>query len=1057
MGDQGSDRERVLEERLARLEARLQRLEAAAMLAGGAAQPAPATAVPPIVAQPSPTVASQAVPPQQPFVWRAPEPSAQRPRPAGSGWVAPGSKPIPPTPSTGQSSRGTPFGSMGRAGFTASLAEIEARLAGRALAWAGGIALILGAIFFLSIAFSRGWIGPELRVVIGLVAGSVALAIGAVLLERGNRLLGHVLTPVGLAVISISLVGATRLYDLIPVEIGLIVALISAIAAAVIAVRADSQIVAAFGLISVLAAPPLLGATPDLATLLFVVVVLIGTTGVALWRSWSWLPPTAFVLSVPQVATWVGSDPATGFGLVGIWLYWLLNVVAAGGEEFRRRRDNLSPSSATLLLANVAFLVWAGFELLSDDRLAYRAFFLVLVALAQAGIGGYFVVRDGERNLFGLLAIATGIAAVTMAVPIGLGAPAVPIAWTAEAVALAWVAVRRGHPYSAFASAILYALAGVFVISLYRDPPGSTSGVPFVDGPGAALGFFLAGVAVGVWLVRDRSLRAGLAALGLLVAATCVTSVLDTPGTVIAWSILMVVGAAVRRVIPLLPGAAIVWLVQGLIPRVLQGVGDWRRPTDALLPFMTTFLGVAATVALVGPVYGRTTGDPATGVPFVDPAGAALAAYLVGLLIVGWVDGRSRLREPLAAVGLVVTAWACVTEFDGVALVAAWSALMVMGFALWRLFRSMPQGPRLVIFEIARPRLTMTLDLVLPFTAVFCGLLATLHILATELPSRQFGRELPPKVPFTDSGAVAAMFLTAAILLSGAAVGGARARRASILLAGGVVAYTIPFEVYAWVVAILWVGLAGLALVMARVDRPGRSAFLIACAILVGCAATVAILIVAPPSQLQVTPAGLESIAVLQSIAALGAVVIGLLMLARFGKTEPWVRWTRLAAGVTVVYLISVAVVGVFASRVGGSTSTDELRTQGQVALSVSWAIMGVVAFVAGLRLQMEDLRRGGMALLGLATAKVFLFDLAALDVAYRVISLIVLGVLLLVSAGLWQRFQPRPPEPERPAEQELTPEPERTVEPGVADMAPETEAAPEPQPPKRPPRRRTA
>ena len=226
-------------------------------------------------------------------------------------------------------------------------------------------------------------------------------------MERRNRLLGHVLTPVGLAVISISLVGATRLYGLIPVEVGLGVALLSAIAAAVIAVRAGSQIVAAFGLVSVLLAPPLMGASPDLSTLAFVAVVLIGTTGVALWRSWSWLPPTAFVLAAPQAASWVTGDPEPAVGLLGIGLFWLLNIVAAGGEAFRRRRDDVSASSATLLLANVAFFIWAGFVLLSGELEVYRGFFLVYLALAQVGVGGYFVVRDGERNLFGLLAIGT--------------------------------------------------------------------------------------------------------------------------------------------------------------------------------------------------------------------------------------------------------------------------------------------------------------------------------------------------------------------------------------------------------------------------------------------------------------------------------------------------------------------------------------------------------------------------------------------------------------------------------------------------------------------------
>ena len=63
-----------------------------------------------------------------------------------------------------------------------------------------------------------------------------------------------------------------------------------------------------------------------------------------------------------------------------------------------------------------------------------------------------------------------------------------------------------------------------------------------------------------------------------------------------------------------------------------------------------------------------------------------------------------------------------------------------------------------------------------------------------------------------------------------------------------------------------------------------------------------------------------------------------------------------------------------------------------------------------GLRLRIDDLRHGGLALLALATAKVFLFDLSALDVAYRVISLVALGILLLTSAWVWQRLQPKAP-----------------------------------------------
>src|SRR5258708_3212903 len=49
---------------------------------------------------------------------------------------------------------------------TRSFADLEEQLSSRLLAWVGGIALVLGAMFFLSLAFSRGWIGPEARVLI---------------------------------------------------------------------------------------------------------------------------------------------------------------------------------------------------------------------------------------------------------------------------------------------------------------------------------------------------------------------------------------------------------------------------------------------------------------------------------------------------------------------------------------------------------------------------------------------------------------------------------------------------------------------------------------------------------------------------------------------------------------------------------------------------------------------------------------------------------------------------------------------------------------------------
>jgi uncharacterized membrane protein len=855
MGSAENEQE-SLAERVSRLESRIAKIEAALT---PDPQPTPEVPRPPVV------------PPAPVIYWQTPQSSRSQPAPAMT--AAQAVRPSDPAPQ--------PAATLVPPPLRMSFGELEERLAGRALAVVGGIALILGAIFFLSLAFSRGWIGPELRVLIGLAAGSAAVAGGAAFLERRNQLLGNVLTPVGLAIISISLLGATRLYHIVPTEVGLMGALLSAIVVALVAVRNDSQLVAGFGLVSVLLAPPLLEAAPDSTTLAFIGVALIGTTSIAVWRSWRWLPPIAFLLTVPQAAAWIGSEPAPALALAGIAAYWALNIVAAGGEEFHRHRDDLSTSSATLLLGNAAFVVWAGFVVLDGDLAVHRGLLLLVVAAAHLAVGGFFVTRDGERNLFGLLTLGTGIAALTMAMPIQLGAPAVPVAWTAEAVALAWVATRRGHPYSAAVSAILFLLAALAVGTLYPLGEVAQPGLPFIDERGAALAFFLAGAALGVWIVRDQSLRSALGAAALLVAMYAASAVLTGLSFVLAASALMVLAAAIFGALPMLPDRPIEWLIDGLIPPNLRD-SRWREPLDLALP---------------------------------------------------------------AAMGLF-------------------------------------------------------------------GALSALHLAAIELPIREFGDVTPPPIPFSDAGAAGAGILIVGVLVSGwildARLGGRLESRTAVLIGGAIAAYTIPFEVYAWAVPVLWVGLGLGALLIAGRDTVGRRAFSIAAGVAMFGAAIVALGIVAPPSRLVVGPAAIPWLQVAQTVVSLAAVAFGTAVLALRWPQPTHRRWMRYAAGVLVVYLLSVLAVDIVGARVGGAIAVDELRTQGQVVLSVLWAVLGVGAFMYGLRSNRSELRQGGLVLLAVATSKVFLFDLAALDVAYRVISFIALGLLLLASAWLWQRAQPK-------------------------------------------------
>jgi hypothetical protein len=487
---------------------------------------------------------------------------------------------------------------------------------------------------------------------------------------------------------------------------------------------------------------------------------------------------------------------------------------------------------------------------------------------------------------------------------------------------------------------------------------------------------------------------------------------LSGPPVVAAEIALAVVGAALCAAMPALRGAA-----ADPDPGRTRAAAAVRA-ARLLVPAAMLVAGAVATAHFLVFELVLDWAAPPSGVPFVGVTGLTLLAYLLGLLAVGWMERSWAVRQSLAALGVLITAATCAAELQDVALVAAWAALAVLALAIWRALATV--AARAGARDAFRPilpigsgdeRTTRLLAAnVLRIAALFVAGCAVTLTLRQGLPPAELGVGELPEVPFTDTGAAMGAILAAAAVLAGLVTGGPFARRAGILLAGLAIVYTIPFEVEPWAVAVLWSALAIAAFVSTRLDAAGTVPYLVAGFVILGLAAATAVLYVAPPSRLVLSADGLTQLEALQSLAALASVLgAGVVAIALF-RSVPWVRWAEIAVGILGVYLVSVGVVDVFATQVGGTTSVEELRWQSQAALSVTWALMGMISFVAGLRLGRADVRVGGLVLLGVTTAKVFVVDLAALDVVYKVMALFGLGLVLLVSGGLWQRLHLRPP-----------------------------------------------
>ena len=648
--------------RIDRLEARLGQVEARPA-ARGMLQTAASEAISPEATSPE-AISPEASAPErvvsenpmspparpEPVVPAGPPPLVVDPlwqEPAAAAWAT---EAVPPAP--------RPVASAPR-----SIGDIEDLLSGRILAWVGGLAIFLGAVFFLSLAFSRGWIGPAGRVGIGIGASVLMIVAGGWFFERRERVVGHVLVAVGLGVMSLAFLAATSFYDLIGVEVALLGIFVSAIAAAAIAIRANSQLVALYGLVAALAAPPVLGADPDGTTIAFLSLTLVGTTAIALFRSWSWLPMAAFLLTAPQIAAWIADDAPLGAGLVVLTGFWLLNAVAAGGEEIRTRsRDAiLRTVSATVLLGNAAFVVWGGFALLVGEYAEWRGLFLVVVGLAHALLGGWFLgVRD-ERHPFGLLAAGTGIAALSMAIPVQLGGPIVPIAWSAEAAALAWVYARRQHGYSAGVAVALLAgaLAHLGTIEYpFWEFGEAVAETPFLNGSGGTLAFILGALLVGGWLVRLVEARIALTVLGSGLLLYALPFELSGMWLLAALATLAVAVFALDQWLDRVPGfvdaprwdlrhglllpaaasAAFAGLHALAFELPLDDVAGWNQPSTPFTSEQTLAAGILIVAALAAAAVARWREARVAGIL----AATAIAAYLMpfelrpAAMVVAW-------------------------------------------------------------------------------------------------------------------------------------------------------------------------------------------------------------------------------------------------------------------------------------------------------------------------------------------------------------------------------------------------------------------------------------
>lgn len=362
--------------------------------------------------------------------------------------------------------------------------ELEDLLGGRVLAWVGGVAVVLGVVFFLVMAVSRGWIDEPTRVVLAFASSTALLAVGLYLYERrGQTEAAVAAVAAALASLYASLTVATNVYDLLDPVLGLAVAALVGAAGAAIAVRWGVAVVGWLAILGALASPLLVDAGTSNSALAFMAVALVSATAVLVWQRWGWLASGAFLVSAPQLVGWVDGAEGIAVPLVVVTLFWGLYAVAAVGYELRVPVSRLRFSSALLLLANALLAGGLGYHVLTDEPLAARTAWILWLSLVHVVVGGAGFRQRMSKEIAALL-IAIGVAFSALALALALDGPALVAGWSAEAAVLALVASRTRDRRAFIGTAAFLGLAAAHTLSFEAPPDSLLHGA---DGLGRAL------------------------------------------------------------------------------------------------------------------------------------------------------------------------------------------------------------------------------------------------------------------------------------------------------------------------------------------------------------------------------------------------------------------------------------------------------------------------------------------------------------------------------------------------------------------------------------------
>ncbi len=273
---------------------------------------------------------------------------------------------------------------------TSSSEGLETRFGLTLINRVGAVTLTLGAAFFFKYAVDNQWIGERGRILLGILAGLLALGLGHFFFRRGHRVYSQGLSGSGVSILYLSFYAAFGFYGLISQPLAFLLMVSTTLMAGAIALFYQSRTVLALGLIGGYATPLLLSTSEDRPWFFLGYVFLLsaGAAAVSRSRKWRGIEAMAFLATAALFGFWLEDRFSTEKRLVATVYavaYYLL---------FSTARGRVVLAAAQFLAAWALYAIWT----------PHTTYLIAALGLSAAG---FVVAERRQRGYLSLVSFAS--------------------------------------------------------------------------------------------------------------------------------------------------------------------------------------------------------------------------------------------------------------------------------------------------------------------------------------------------------------------------------------------------------------------------------------------------------------------------------------------------------------------------------------------------------------------------------------------------------------------------------------------------------------------------